>query len=150
MALRVGTHSGTFHADDVLAFALIRAYVDADATVTRSRDLTQLDGCDVVVDVGGVFDPARRRFDHHQGSYAGHRSSAGMVLDWLEAEGHVCAELAAELRARAIDYVDAVDTGAEAPRPDVPCFARLVEALGAGLATPEALHAAFLDAADIG
>lgn len=32
----------------------------------RTRDQKLLDECDIVVDVGGVFDPERRRFDHHQ------------------------------------------------------------------------------------
>lgn len=25
-----------------------------------------LDTCDIVVDVGGIFDPAKHRYDHHQ------------------------------------------------------------------------------------
>ena len=54
MALTVGTHSGTFHADDVLAFALLRVFVDADAVPVRTRDKDKLDACDVVIDVGGV------------------------------------------------------------------------------------------------
>lgn len=150
MALLVGTHSGTFHADDVLAFALIRVFLDPQAAVLRTRDLERLKSCDIVVDVGGIYDPERRRFDHHQGSYAGHRSSAGMVLDWLESTGRVGTELAGVLRARAVDYVDAVDTGREAPRPDVPCFARIIEAIGQGCDTPEEQHAAFVESAGIG
>lgn len=150
VALTVGTHSGTFHADDVLAFALLRSFVDPEATVLRTRDVEALDACDIVVDVGGVFDPERRRFDHHQGSYVGPRSSAGMVLDWLEHTGAVSAELAHHLRHRMVDYIDAVDTGREAPRVDVPCFARIVEAIGDGLETPEDQQAAFLRASEIG
>lgn len=150
MALTVGTHSGTFHADDVLAFSLIRTFVDEDATVVRTRDRETLDGCDIVVDVGGVFDPDALRFDHHQGSYRGPRSSAGMVLDWLESAGKVGPELAAYLRDRVVEYIDAVDTGREAPRVDVPCFARIVEAVGLGCDSPDQQKAAFLEASDIG
>ena len=32
----------------------------------RTRDPALLDTCDIVVDVGGVYDPAKNRFDHHQ------------------------------------------------------------------------------------
>jgi uncharacterized UPF0160 family protein len=32
----------------------------------RSRDPAVLDTCDIVVDVGGVYDEAVQRFDHHQ------------------------------------------------------------------------------------
>src|SRR5688500_11478275 len=99
MSLLVATHDGPFHADDVMAFALIRTFVDADAQVVRTRDPARIDAADVVADVGGVYDRGRRRFDHHQASYQGPWSSAGMVLDWLASEGHVDEELAAQLRA---------------------------------------------------
>ena len=32
----------------------------------RSRDPKVLDDCDIVVDVGGVYDDTKKRFDHHQ------------------------------------------------------------------------------------
>lgn len=32
----------------------------------RTRDSEVLSGCEVVVDVGAVFDPSTKRFDHHQ------------------------------------------------------------------------------------
>ena len=71
MALRVATHWGSFHADDVLAWALIRHFLDSDAEVVRSRDPAVLASADIVMDVGGTFDPAARRFDHHQQEYTG-------------------------------------------------------------------------------
>lgn len=125
----IATHNGPFHADDVMAVALLRTFWRADAQVVRSRDPEVLDGADAVVDVGGVFDPDTRRFDHHQATYTGPRSSAGMVLDWLEAEGAVEPTLAASLRSGCMDYVDAVDNGRTAPDASVPCFARMVDAL---------------------
>ena len=63
----IGTHNGSFHCDEALGVALLRrtaAY--ADAKVVRSRNPEVLDKCDVVIDVGAVYDPARNRFDHHQ------------------------------------------------------------------------------------
>lgn len=146
----VGTHSGTFHADDVLAFSLIRTFVDPGAEVVRTRDKDALDACDIVVDVGGDFDPARLRFDHHQGSYQGPRSSAGMVVDWLADEGRISADLAHHLRHRLVEYVDAVDTGRRAPDVEVPCFARIVEAIGQGREDAEDQRRAFLEAAGVG
>jgi uncharacterized UPF0160 family protein len=150
LALTVGTHSGTFHADDVLAFSLIRTFVDPAATVVRTRDRDRLEACDLVVDVGGSFDPTRLRFDHHQGSYQGSRSSAGMVLDWLEQTGKLDAEFAQHLRGRVVDYIDAVDTGRQAPSLEIPCFPRLVEAFGHGCETAESQHEAFLRASEVG
>lgn len=38
----------------------------ADAEIVRTRDPAKLGECDVVVDVGAVFDHATKRYDHHQ------------------------------------------------------------------------------------
>jgi uncharacterized UPF0160 family protein len=126
MPIEVATHSGSFHADDVLAFALIRVFLDRDATVVRTRDLDRIAQAGIAIDVGGEFDPDRQRFDHHQVTYDGDRSSAGMVLDWLEAEGHVTATVAGALRHDLVDHVDAVDNGRITPAPGIPCFSTLV------------------------
>lgn len=128
----VGTHSGSFHADEVFAIALIRAFIDPEARWVRTRDLAQLAECDIVVDVGGIFDVASRRFDHHQKSYTGELSSAGMVLDWLEADGHVPPTLARQLRSQYTQHIDAVDTGRVVTGPRVPCISSLVATLAAG------------------
>ena len=63
----IGTHNGSFHCDEALGVALLRRTQEfADAKVVRSRTPEVLDKCDVVIDVGGVYDPAAKRFDHHQ------------------------------------------------------------------------------------
>ena len=67
MAKLIGTHSGSFHCDEALAIAMLRRLPQFEgATVLRSRDNSLLEKCDIVVDVGGVFDAAKLRFDHHQ------------------------------------------------------------------------------------
>ena len=40
----------------------------SDASIVRSRDPETLKPCDIVVDVGGVYDPSTHRYDHHQRS----------------------------------------------------------------------------------
>jgi uncharacterized UPF0160 family protein len=47
----------------------------AGAGVVRSRDPQTLAKCDVVVDVGGVYDHGNRRYDHHQRSFSESLSS---------------------------------------------------------------------------
>jgi uncharacterized UPF0160 family protein len=142
----VATHDGPFHADDVMAFALLRVFVEPDAQVVRTRDPGVIDGADAVIDVGAVHDPARLRFDHHQASYEGTRSSAGLVLDWLADQGRVPADLAERLRTGVMDYLDDVDTGRRAPDPWVPCFPRIVEALNQPAVDHASYDAAFLGA----
>ena len=64
------------------------------AQIVRTRDPKILDSLDAVVDVGGLYDSTRDRYDHHQNGFAevfGHGfttklSSAGLVykvLDWI-------------------------------------------------------------------
>lgn len=132
MPLLIATHHGAFHADDVLAVSLLRAFVDPLAQVVRSRSSQDWERADVVVDVGGVYDPSRRRFDHHQKDYQGPLSAAGMVLMWLEESGQVDPGLAADLRARLVEYVDDVDNGRVEPKPGVPCFASMVQLCNQG------------------
>ncbi|XP_064899580.1 MYG1 exonuclease [Columba livia] len=70
-APRIGTHDGTFHCDEVLACYLLRLLPQyRDAEVLRTRDPQLLARCDVVVDVGGEYDPKRHRYDHHQRSFS--------------------------------------------------------------------------------
>ena len=74
--MRIVTHSGGFHADDAFAVAALLLYREKTAgiaEVVRTRDPAVIAGGDFVVDVGGEYDEARNRFDHHQPGGAGVR-----------------------------------------------------------------------------
>lgn len=85
--IRIGTHNGHFHADEALAVYMLRmlpAY--RTASLVRTRDPALLDTCHTVVDVGGVYDDSKLRYDHHQREFTttfpNHNtklSSAGLV-----------------------------------------------------------------------
>eukprot|EP00191_Tetraselmis_sp_GSL018_P004203 CAMPEP_0177610364 /NCGR_PEP_ID=MMETSP0419_2-20121207/19723_1 /TAXON_ID=582737 /ORGANISM="Tetraselmis sp., Strain GSL018" /LENGTH=321 /DNA_ID=CAMNT_0019105631 /DNA_START=117 /DNA_END=1082 /DNA_ORIENTATION=+ len=65
--VRIGTHNGAFHCDEALGCYLLRKTSDfEDAEIVRSRDPEVLKDLDVVIDVGGAYDPDKKRFDHHQ------------------------------------------------------------------------------------
>lgn len=49
--MNVGTHNGTFHADEVLACTILDMLY-GPISLVRTRDTTLLEECDVVVDVG--------------------------------------------------------------------------------------------------
>ncbi|MCB2292126.1 MYG1 family protein [Clostridium algoriphilum] len=55
----LGTHSGKFHADDVMATSILRLLL-GDVTVTRTRDE------DVLSKLDFVYDISFGEFDHHQ------------------------------------------------------------------------------------
>ncbi|KAF3760833.1 metal-dependent protein hydrolase [Cryphonectria parasitica EP155] len=67
-AVTIGTHNGHFHADEALAVYMLRTHVPRyqGAQLIRTRDPAVLATCDTVLDVGGEYDAARNRFDHHQ------------------------------------------------------------------------------------
>jgi len=79
-----GTHDGTFHADEVSACAILLVFnlIDRDK-IFRTRDPEKLAQCEFVCDVGGVYDPKKKRFDHHQLEYKGDLASAGMIWRYL-------------------------------------------------------------------
>jgi uncharacterized UPF0160 family protein len=92
------THGGKFHADDAWAVAVIKV-LHPDAELVRTRDQATIDRGDIVIDVGGIWDPATGRFDHHQKGFSGARqsgvpyASAGLV--WREYGGRCVGALAA-------------------------------------------------------
>jgi len=64
----VGTHSGSFHMDEVLGCTMLTKYTNEfkDAKIIRSRDDKVLNELNIIIDVGRVYDAERYRFDHHQ------------------------------------------------------------------------------------
>lgn len=83
-AVVIATHNGSFHADDIFGVAVLLR-LHPDAQLVRTRDLDLIARSDFAVDVGGEWDAARGRFDHHQRGFAGARdsgvvyASAGLV-----------------------------------------------------------------------
>lgn len=73
------------------ARSTIRLRSSAELKITidlkRTRDPAVLDTCNIVVDVGAIYDESKNRFDHHQRGFThvfGHGfetklSSAGLV-----------------------------------------------------------------------
>jgi len=144
--MRVATHSGPFHADEVFAVALLRVFGGADVELVRTRDAVLIARADVAVDVGGEYEPARGRFDHHQRTYHGPLSSAGMVLHWLEHSGKIAAGLAAQLRKDWVEYIDAVDNGRRSPGGGVPCLSTIVAVLAEQACSAADFDQRFLEA----
>lgn len=68
--IKIGTHNGTFHCDESLACFMIKKLPSFEnGIIIRSRETNELNSCDIVVDVGGIYDPNSKRFDHHQKTF---------------------------------------------------------------------------------
>jgi len=117
--MRVATHPGDFHADDVFAIAVLHLVAGGDISVVRTRDPDALAAADARVDVGGRDDPSTGDYDHHQRGGAGERPNgvryASFGLVWREHGPALAgsAEAAAAIDERLVQGVDANDTGQE-------------------------------------
>ena len=135
----IATHSGSFHADDVFGVGVLMGVFPSHMLV-RTRKQERIDAADFAVDVGGSWDAATGRFDHHQRGFDGARpahdangktvagvgyASAGLVWTahgndyvkaWARTHGQSLTTQAVEEIVRSIDhslvqYLDIVDTG---------------------------------------
>ena len=60
--VKIGTHDGAFHCDEVFACVMLRMLPEfSSAPIVRTRKPELLAECDVVVDVGAVYDHAAKR-----------------------------------------------------------------------------------------
>jgi len=114
--MRVATHPGNFHADDVFAIAVL-GLVHGELEIVRTRDPEAQAAADLRVDVGGNHDAETGDFDHHQKGGAGERENgiryASFGLVWRE-HGEALAgsaEAAAAIDERLVCGVDANDVG---------------------------------------
>lgn len=145
----VGTHDGTFHADEVTACALLEYFnlIDHDK-IKRTRSADDLRLCEYVCDVGGIYDPSIKRFDHHQADYKGPLSSAGMILEYLKQSGVIKTKEFDFFNNSLVRGVDAHDNGKD---PQIPGFCTFSQVVSNFTpihydAPPEAQDAAFLEA----
>lgn len=111
----IATHNGKFHADDVFGIALLRQLYP-QAQVVRTRDPKALDQADIVLDVGGVFDPAKLRFDHHQLSSGARESGilySAFGLLWQHYGKEFCGNDSVwrKIDSRLVTAIDGVDNG---------------------------------------
>lgn len=130
------THNGTFHADEVMATAIL-SHVSANATVrvlrTSNIDTVPTTSMATVYDIGGG------EYDHHQRGGNGARSNgvpySSCGLLWRDYGHHICASVT-ETAAQAgilwsyvddnlIQGIDAEDNGT-LPKPDYPCMSMSV------------------------
>jgi len=85
---KVIVHPGMYHADELVALVLLRAYGISWEQYKRTRKISDEDRANpyvLIIDVGDVLDILKSNVDHHQDK----RLPAACVLiaDWLSSEG---------------------------------------------------------------
>ena len=146
----IATHDGVFHADDVMAVAIIQMAMNQPIQLIRTRQPELLTQATFAVDVGGTYDPESGRFDHHQvrGGVKSERfgfegcAAAGLVWDWFGprvvanhfsevhslAEGVDMGEIVKEVYASLIRDIDAIDCGNRRPAEGEYSFSHAISA----------------------
>lgn len=118
--LKLVTHNGSFHTDDIFAAATLSLYLsnkNQAFEIIRTRDENIIKEGDYVFDVGGVYDEAANRFDHHQVGGAGKRAEgveyAAFGLVWKKFGAELAgSKLAADfIDKRLVLPIDAFDNG---------------------------------------
>ena len=136
----IATHNGSFHADDVFGVSVLMAIKGGKGTpglkLIRTRDPELIAKADYAVDVGGIWDPATGRFDHHQKGFDGRRPSGVLYAS----AGQVWA-------AHGEQFV--LGLVAQAPRSATPCDVTSEEAAAVAKAIDDDL-VQYLDMADTG
>ncbi|KAF4687237.1 hypothetical protein FOZ60_004205 [Perkinsus olseni] len=128
----IATHSGKFHCDEVLGTVMLDKILGGpnNYNLVRTRNPEVISKADIVIDVGAEFDPARRRFDHHQRTFTerfdddnrvSKLSSAGLVYKYFGrqmlrsaygvADDRKLDILYKKLYSDFIESVDAIDNG---------------------------------------
>jgi uncharacterized UPF0160 family protein len=114
---KVVTHDGSFHSDDVFAVAALQLLFAQEVVeiVRVPKDLSSIEA-DFVVDVGGVYDHERRRYDHHQPGAPVRENGipyAAFGLVWRHYGADICGSeaVATKLDTILVQPIDAPDNG---------------------------------------
>jgi len=113
---KICTHSGTFHADEVTAIAILKL-IFKDADIIRSRDKNDLESSDMRVDVGMKYSPDTNDYDHHQKEGAGKRNnlisyaSAGLIWKHFGDKLVSNSQIHEKIDRKIIQTIDAIDVG---------------------------------------
>lgn len=70
--MRIVTHNGKFHADEVTCVALLTCYFafkNIETTLLRTRDFSNFKEDDILVDVGLDYNHQKLHYDHHQTNF---------------------------------------------------------------------------------
>src|SRR3989344_6984249 len=86
-SIKLVTHDGSFHADDIFAAATLSIMLSNKGEtfeIIRTRDQEIINNADYVFDLGRIYKENLNRFDHHQTGGAGERegipySSFGLI-----------------------------------------------------------------------
>ena len=120
--IKVITHSGNFHADEVFAVAALFLLAEKEGKeleIVRTRDESEFQKADILIDVGMGYEPEKFRFDHHQKGGAGFHFEnpslpyASFGLVWKHFGEEICGDMqiVEKVEKKLVVPIDARDNG---------------------------------------
>lgn len=115
--IKVVTHNGRFHADDVFAAATLRLVFGNSISIKRTRNESEIKNAEIVFDVGRKYEPENNKFDHHQKGGAGKRKNgipyAAFGLVWKKYGEKICdsKKVAEQIDQEIVQPTDSMDNG---------------------------------------
>lgn len=113
----VVTHDGKFHSDEIFGVAVLQLrFGEENLKIVRTRQMELIQKADIVLDVGGEYDPEYLRFDHHQNGAPVREQGipyAAFGLVWKEFGEAITGskEIADKIDERLAQPIDAGDNG---------------------------------------
>lgn len=112
---KIVTHGGKYHADELLAITILADYHNTEVENLNIKRIVHGENLDkyldnsetYVLDIGGIFDPTQRNYDHHQNG--GLAATCKLILTQFY-DGLKLAELS-----KFVDYVSNIDVGINKP-----------------------------------
>ena len=124
--IKLITHDGSFHTDDLFAAAALSLYFkkkNKSFEIIRTREAGRIKEGDFVFDVGGIYNEKKNRFDHHQKTFKKKRkngikySSFGLIWKKFGKEITGSEEIAKKIEEILVEQIDAVDNGIDVAEP---------------------------------
>lgn len=112
----IATHDQVFHADDVFAVATLKQ-IFPKAKIIRTRDKAKLAECDLLIDIGGEYDHAKLRYDHHHKDFSETHSNgilrSGFGLIWKHYGNYLTGSdyVTQKIDETLVATIDALDNG---------------------------------------
>lgn len=121
-ALKIITHEGTFHSDEIFSIGLLMSFIlkdGQDVQIIRSRNEAFLEEYRAIpeiyiLDIGGDYNEEKHNFDHHQDDdYFKDKAAIRLIYDYLLNDHKMEASIGRHLWENLIKLINLWDLGQE-------------------------------------
>jgi len=125
--LKIITHDGKFHADEVCAIATLNILYPK-IQIIRTRDESLFSSADFIVDIGRKFSPKKNYFDHHQLNFKEIRengipyASFGLIWKYFGKKLIENEKEFLEFDKKIVQFIDGYDSGSEIIKDNLQIF----------------------------